>query len=159
MAFYPTLITLHILTAGIWIVSLIISPLFNKAINRQKGQPAEKSLISVALISSNIIGSIGAMGLLLTGIILVILNPGYNFFQFSANHWLVSKQIIMIVILFLTFAKLIPSAKKARISMSGNEPLGAETYSNLKAVNKTSLIINILVVVNLLFALTHRFLG
>ena len=58
----------------------------------------------------------------------------------------------------MIFARLIPSAKKTRLSIT-DEPVGEETYTNLKTVQKTTTIINVLVLVNLFFALTHRLMG
>lgn len=159
MTFYPTFVVLHIITAGLWIANIIATPIFMKAIKKESGTPAESKLISLHLVFSNLLGSVGAMGLLITGVVLTSLNPGFGFFDFSANHWLATKQIIMVILLALIFAKLIPSAKKTRIALGKDSIVSDEAKSAFQQVNKVSLYINILVVLNLLFAVTHRFMG
>jgi cytochrome bd-type quinol oxidase subunit 2 len=163
MEYYPTLITLHIIFAGGWIISLVTDSFLKQFISRRKGLPEEKTLISLYLNFSNLIGIIGSIGILLTGIIMVIMNPGYGFFQMTANHWLTTKQILTVVLLIVIFVFVIPNAKKLRKSIndeiSKQESLGDEAYKNLSRAYRLNIIINVIVLINFLFAITHRFLG
>jgi hypothetical protein len=163
MEYYPTIITLHIIFAGGWIISLITDLFLKRFISKRNGLPDEKILIGLYLNFSNLLGIIGSIGILLTGVIMVIMNPGFGFFQMTANHWLTTKQILMVVLLIVIFAFVIPNAKKLRTSIN-NEinkqiPLGDDAYRNLRKAYRLNFIINVIVLINFLFAITHRFLG
>ncbi len=163
MEYYPTIITLHIIFAGGWIISLITDLFLKRFISKRNGLPDEKILIGLYLSFSNLLGIIGSIGILLTGVIMVIMNPGFGFFQMTANHWLTTKQILMVVLLIVIFAFVIPNAKKLRTSIN-NEinkqiPLGDDAYRNLRKAYRLNFIINVIVLINFLFAITHRFLG
>lgn len=159
MYYYPILLTLHIIFAGIWLVNFLSDFVFRKNIASAKGSIAEKELISLYMKFVNLLGIIGSMGILITGIILVLMNPGYSFFQFSANHWLTSKQVLMVVILILIFTRVIPVAKKLRaalhLDIKEAGPLEEQTYINLNKLYSVNFITNLLVLINFLFAVTH----
>ncbi len=161
MQFYSLILTLHIVFAGIWLVVFIADPIFKSSINKAKGKSSEDNLISVYLKFVNMLGMIGALGILITGIVMVSMNPGYGFFQFSANHWLVSKQIVMVVILILLGWKVIPTAKKLRLSITAdlNSPVEDKTqvHENLKKLYSVNFQMNLLVIINFLLAITRVF--
>lgn len=163
MEFYPTLITLHITFAGIWLINFLTGMVFKSTIRNNKQKSGEKKFILLYLRFINLFGIIGSMGILITGIILTAINPGYGFFQFTANHWLVSKQIIMVAILVAIFAFIIPSAKKLKSNLGsdleGGNQISVEGYDNLNKLYKLDMTINLLVLINFLFAITHRFIG
>jgi hypothetical protein len=65
--------------------------------------------------------------------------------------------------LIILGAFLIPTAKKVRTSI-GNDlekqgGLSEEGYKNLQKLFKLNMIINLIVLINFLFAITHRFFG
>ena len=161
MEFYPTLLTLHIISAGIWLSNLISSQILKKFIIKNKQKPGEKKFIILSATISNAIGMTGAIGILITGIIMTAMNPGYGFFQMSANHWLTAKQIVMVIILVIIFAFLIPRAKKVNAELNkdleGPEPISAEGYQNIMKMGKLGMTVGMLVVLNFLLAITHRF--
>lgn len=148
---YNIVVTLHIILAGIWLTNVLL----NLSIKLNgSDQLQRKTIISLFLKLTNLIGMIGAVGILITGIYMTVANPAYSFFQFSANHWLVSKQVVMIVILVMIFAMLIPNAKAIRSQlMGGGESLDIVVLAKL---NKITWTINILVIINILFALSRR---
>ena len=113
MSFYPTIMTLHIICAGIWLVAFIMDIIFKNKIKSKFDNP-DKQVISFYLLFGNLFGSIGSIGILITGILMVSMNPGYGFFDMTANHWLATKQIIMVVILIIIFAQLEPTNKKLK---------------------------------------------
>ncbi|AFN73901.1 hypothetical protein MROS_0658 [Melioribacter roseus P3M-2] len=156
MEFYPTLLTLHIIFAGGWLFSAIIDRPFKSYIAANNDNKSKEKLIGLYLVLTNKLGMAGAVGILLTGIIMVILNPGYGFFEFTSNHWLVSKQILTLVILLIIFVFIIPASKDLRKSINDNN---GDPEANLKKIYKFNTIINILVGINFLFAITHRFFG
>ncbi len=154
MSFYNVLVTFHVLCAGVWITSGIATPLAKKLLNSENGY--NKNLILFILKYTNIVGIIGSMGLLITGITIVSLNDAYGFFKFSADHWLLTKQMLMLVILWIVFSRVIPTAKNVRnlLNAEGNE----EVLSGLAKLNSTNQIVFILVVVNILMALSKNFM-
>jgi hypothetical protein len=105
---------------------------------------------------------IGAIGILVTGIALV-LNSSYGFFRMTDNHWLATKQILMVVLLIIIGAVLIPTAKKLRAAIGSDLESGTqiteEGYKTLKKIFTLNLVINIIVLINFLFAITHRYFG
>ena len=163
MEFYPTILTLHIISAGIWLSNSIASPILKKFAIKNKQKSGEKKFIILRLTLVNILGMFGAIGILITGITMTSLNPGYGFFQFSANHWLAFKQTIMVIILLIIFVLIIPRAKKIRAELGTDlenpAPLSEEGYNNLAKLGKLGAITGILVVLNFLIAISHRFIG
>jgi uncharacterized membrane protein len=163
MEYYPTLITLHIIFAGGWLISLITDIILKRFITRSKGTNSEKVLIDLYLTATNLPGIISSSGILLTGILMILLNPGYGFFDMSANHWLATKQILMVVLLLIIFVFVIPAAKKIRneinAEMESTSKISDDTYKYLSKIYKLNMTVNIIVVLNFLFAITHRFIG
>ncbi len=151
MNIYPTYITLHILFAGIWLSFFITELILRGRINKEVS--VKENVLSY-LMFTNIFGISGSIGILLTGIMLV-LNSGFGFFDMSSNHWLAAKQIILVVILLITFSMVIPTAGEIRRELekdSDKMPMG-----NIKKLFKANIIINFLVLLNFLFAITYRF--
>lgn len=163
MEFYPTIFTLHIIFAGIWLVNFISGPVLKNFIIKNKQKPGERKFIIMFLTLTNLFGMIGSTGILLTGIGMTALNPGYGFFQMTANHWLATKQIIMVILLLIIFVYVIPQAKKIRTSLGSDldssAPISEEGYKNLAKMGKLGTTINVLVLINFLLAITHRFFG
>ncbi len=149
---YNIIVALHILIAGIWLSNVLLNLALKLTGNNDDSK--RSVLILFYLKYSNIIGMIGAVGILVTGIYMTAANPAYSFFQFSANHWLVSKQIVMIVILALVFALLIPNAKAIKKQLQNGG--GTADDQLLGKLNKITWTINILVIINILFALSRR---
>ncbi len=150
---YGVLVTIHIILAGIWISNLIFS-LAVKVKYSSDFNEADKSVLSLYLKYINLVGIVGSMGVLITGILVVMLNPAYGFFVFSANHWLASKQVLMVAILGVIFAALIPTAKAVRAAYI--QGAGNSNEALLKKLSKINWTVNILVILNLLFALSRR---
>ena len=151
MNLYPTYITLHILFAGIWLSFFVTEFILRGRINKET---SVKENISSYLMFTNIFGISGSIGILLTGILLV-LNSGYGFFDMSSNHWLASKQIILVLILIITFSMVIPTAGEVRRELEKDSE--SIPKASIKKLFKANFIINVLVLVNFLFAITYRF--
>ena len=156
--------TLHIIFAGMWLINLISDSVLKGYILKNKDKSGEKKLIHLYLTFSNLFGMIGSLGILITGIALVSLyHPYYRFFQMNGNHWLTAKQILMVVLLIIIGVFVIPTAKKVRSSI-GNDlenqlGLNDAGYKNLQKLFKLNMVINIIVLINFLFAVTHRLFG
>ena len=149
MRFYNTYITLHIIFAGIWLIFFIVEKILKGQIKKSTQPELKQNNIELYLNFTNLFGIIGSMGIVITGIIITSLNPIYGFFSMANNHWLATKQIIFVGILLITFLGIIPTAKKIKYDFD-NEQL-------LNKVFKFNLILNSLVILNFLFAITHRF--
>ncbi len=150
---YPTLVTFHVIFAGIWLSFFIIELVLRKQI--EKNFEADK--VSNYLIFSNTFGIISSLGILVTGIFIVTMNSQYGFFDMTSNHWLATKQIILLIILIITTSLVIPNSKEVREKLE-NKKLES-TDSGLKKLLRANQIINYLVLINLIFAVTHRFYG
>jgi uncharacterized membrane protein len=157
MKYYPTIVTLHIIFAGIWLIFFAADILLKKQIRETTEKQIKSRFISLYLVFTNMFGIVGSGGIAITGIILVLLNPGYGFFDMSHAHWLATKQILFVIILLNTFLRIMPSAKKLRISLQNDEQ--EETDNLFRSIAKTNLLINTLVILNFIFAITHRFIG
>lgn len=147
---YPAFVTFHIIFAGIWLAFFIVELTLRKQIIKEK----TKDKMSIYLNYSNTFGIIGSVGILITGIAIVLMNGHYGFFDMSANHWLATKQIILVIILILTGVMVIPNAKKVRMKLEDNQL--DESIAELNKVFLSNQIINYLVLINLIFAVTHR---
>lgn len=152
---YQIIVALHIIFAGAWLIFFAADIIIKKKIYSTASNEIKNQFISLYLQLTNLFGIVGSVGIAITGITMVILNPGYGFFDMTHAHWLAAKQIVFVIILFLTFAKIIPSAKKLREAISASNQNNIDT--NLEAVIKFNKFINILVIINFIFAITHRF--
>ena len=156
MDFYPTTKTIHILIAGIWLCFFIIEFLLKTQIKKTDSSTTKEILIRQYVKLTKLFAITGSIGILITGIYLVINNSHYGFFNMSNNHWLATKQILFVIILINIFLNIFPTIKKVNLTI--NEP-GKETNQtkNLNKLFKANLLINILAILNLLFAITHKF--
>jgi hypothetical protein len=161
--YYLEILTLHIIFAGAWLLSFISDSLLKKFILANTNKSGERKFIHLYLSFINLGGMIGASGIMLTGILMVIINDGYGFFQMGNNHWLATKQILMIVLLLLIGAFIIPTAKQVRaaigIDLETGSPISADGYKNLKKLFTLNRVVSIIVLINFLFAITHRLLA
>lgn len=156
---YSILLIIHIISAVIWIGYLPSEIFLIKTINSLKDSTIKKIFILKFLRITNLTGMLGAIGILLTGTLLVIYSSYYKFFELTANHWLTTKQIIMIIILLFTFFYLIPAAKKLRVKLTSELQLNENEIENsLKKFFNYCYIEKSLVLINFLLAITHKYL-
>lgn len=167
MFVHSILLVIHILSAVIWLGFFPIEIIMRRKIiklsmrtDTQSETGFLRSLISDYLQLNSLTGKIGLIGILLTGILLTSFLPYYSFFNFTANHWLATKQIIMIIILIFVGTIYMSRAKKLRLSLSMNESfITEEVVFLVKKFGWISLAIHILVLINFLLAITHRFIA
>ncbi|MDF1611943.1 MAG: hypothetical protein AB1695_08845 [Stygiobacter sp.] len=152
--FYSSLVTLHIIFAGIWLSNFLVDLFLRKYLT------SSNRILDIYLKIINLLSSFSAVGILTTGILLV-LNSGYGFFRMTDNHWLATKQILMVVLLVVIGAFVIPTAKKLRSSLSNSDSIlnSEESKIYLKKLLFYNNIINTIVILNFLFAITHRYFG
>jgi len=160
---YFFILKLHIIFAGIWLINLATDALLRRYIVNNKGKTGEKKLIHLYLTFANLFGMVGALGILITGITMVAENPAYGFFSMGSNHWLATKQILMVVLLVILGAFIIPAAKKVRAAIGKDlenpEMMDGDGYKSLQKLFKLNNAINMIVLINFLLAITHRLFG
>ena len=151
---------LHIIFAGMWLINLAAYPILRRSVLQNKNKTGEKKFIHLYLTFANLFGMVGGIGILTTGIFMVTDNSLYGFFQFTANHWLTTKQVLMVILLIIIGTIVIPTSKKVRTAMGSNfeknEPLGEDVYNNLNKLFKWNVVINLIVLINFLLAITHN---
>lgn len=161
--YYLLILTFHVIFAGIWLINFGSDILLRRHIVANKNKIGEKKFIILYMTFANLFGMIGAIGILITGVAMVAENPAYGFFSMSSNHWLATKQILMVVLLIILAGFIIPAAKKVRaaigMDLESLSVLSDDGYKNLQKVFKLNTTINIIVVINFLLAITHRFIG
>ncbi|MCX8056762.1 MAG: hypothetical protein N3F03_04015 [Ignavibacteria bacterium] len=147
---YPIILLIHILSAIIWLGFFPVEISLIKSIKKETNEDFKKLLVQKLLNLTNLTGMIGSIGIILTGILLVVISPVYNFFEVKANHWLTTKQFIILIILLITFLFIIPVSKKIKNSSADNS-LNFQKFVRWAYTEK------ILVLINFLLAFLHRF--
>lgn len=153
-------LALHVLSAALWLSVIPAAMILNKEIKDSAKTPAALGLIRSLVKFIGFAGNVGGNGVLITGIIMVLTFGYYSFFQFDANHWLTSKQVLMIVLLAIVFAVVIPASKKIKAGLALNASSVSEDV--MKQVGKLvtwSYISGVLIVLNFLFAYSRRLIG
>lgn len=150
---------IHVISVIVWLGVIPTDLLLRKTIRAKKGTESEKTLLSFWLKITNLGGMAGATGIILSGMFLSI-SMNYGFFQFAsgANHWLYTKQFVITIVMILIGAVGIPTAKKIRLgieeSVAENSHLSEEVYKKIALLEKVLTAVNLLIVINLLLALT-----
>jgi len=155
MEVYPTFVTFHIIFAGMWLIYFITERVLKSQITNAHNLDLKNYSILVYIQFSNLFGVIGATGIIATGILMVMQNSSFGFFDMTNNHWLATKQILFIIILLNIFIGIIPTSKKIIDQMSITEDNGVDKL--LSKFYRANMLINILVLLNFIFAITHRF--
>ncbi|MFA7227781.1 MAG: hypothetical protein WC061_02000 [Melioribacteraceae bacterium] len=160
---YLLISKLHVVFAGAWLINFVTDLILRSHILSNKNKIGEKKFIHLYMTFANLFGMIGAGGILITGIALVLENPAYGFFSMSSNHWLATKQILMTVLLIILVTYIIPTAKKVRVAigrdLESSSAISEDGYKNLQKLFTLNTVINMIVLINFLFAITHRFFG
>lgn len=150
--FYPLILLFHILSAIIWLGFTPVEISFINSIKKENNKQNKDLLVTKLLSLTNLTGMIGSIGILLTGIFLVIISPFYHFFEMKANHWLTTKQFVILIILLITFVFIIPISKTIKSSMNNN--FDEKAFKKFVSWTYTE---KILVLINFLLAFLHRF--
>ena len=158
---YSFIYIFHLIFAGIWLINFLTDFLLRGYVIKNRNKIGEKKIIHLYLTFANLFGMIGALGILITGITLVSVNSAFGYFQTSINHWLTAKQILMTILLIILAVFVIPTAKKVRAAigkdLESHSAISEEGYKKLHELFKLNTIINIIVLINFLLAITHRF--
>lgn len=151
----------HLIFAGIWLINFLTDFILRGYIIKNRNKNGEKKFVHLYLTFANLLGMIGAAGILITGITLVSLNSSFGYFQTAANHWLTAKQVLMTLLLIILAVFIIPTAKKVRTAIGKDlespSAISDEGYKYLHELFKLNTTINVIVLINFLLAITHRF--
>jgi hypothetical protein len=148
--FYPLLILIHLLCAVIWLGFFPVEIYLIKSIKKESNSDIKNNLVQKLLALTNLTGMIGSIGIILTGIFLVLISPLYNFFEMKANHWLTTKQFVILIILVITFALIIPTSKKIKNYSDTNS-------KDFKKFVRWAYTEKILVLINFLLGFLHKY--
>lgn len=155
MEYFVLLKALHIISAVIWLSVIPLTLTMKKLLEKPEVQ--KKNILPVFMKQTELLSRIGMIGILATGITLSI-QLGYGFFKFASpgGHWLYTKQLLMLGIIYLIVVKLIPSSKKLNAMMKEqkeDQPPSEEMNLQLKKVASAGNGIVILVVISFLLAI------
>lgn len=155
MNYYPTILTFHIVFAGLWLIYFVAEIILKSQIKNAANIELKNQAIKMYLKFSNLFGIVGSIGIALTGVLLVWQNSGFGYFDMTNNHWLATKQILFVIILINTFFTIIPTSQEIKARMSNTEDNGVD--KQLNKFYKANMLINVIVIANFIFAITHRF--
>ncbi len=155
------LLALHVISAALWLSILPAQMVLGKSIAKAGKSGSTKDLASSLVSFIGFAGNVGGNGVLITGIAMVLHTSYYGFFDFSGNHWLASKQILMVFLLGIVAFVVIPVSKKirAKISASVHVSLEDDTIVLLSKLMTWTKISAVLVILNFLFAFSRRITG
>lgn len=149
---YPIILLFHILSAIIWLGFFPVEISLFRSIKKEHDLMNKNLLLTKLLSLTNLTGMIGSIGILFTGIILVLISPFYHFFEIKANHWLTTKQVIILIILIITFTAIIPISRKIKDSV--DKAFDEKSFRKFVRWAYTE---KILVLINFLLAFFHRY--
>ncbi|MBI2417626.1 MAG: hypothetical protein HYV28_06925 [Ignavibacteriales bacterium] len=163
MLAYQYFLVLHIVSAVVWLGMIPAEFILSKYILNSEGKNSNRELTAVWLKLLNLSGMLGLTGILISGIGMVYLHPVFGFFRFSADHWLVSKQIITLALIVLTGVYFIPLGKKTRLALgadlTNNTPLANEVFATIKKLSGLAKIMAGLLIINFIFGILHSILS
>src|SRR5690349_9192033 len=151
-------LVIHIISAGIWITQFVIEMAFVPILRAQRGKPLELALTLTQWRVLSLMGQVGGMGILLTGLALIAVD-GFGLLGIGGSFtptWLLIKQLVYIVAMILVGALIVPY--NARIEKQLAE--AAESASVVtpevrrlsERVRNASFMVNLLVLVNIILA-------
>ena len=142
---FSILIALHLLFVVVWFGYAPAEWYIRKKIQSAHGSQSENILLGLYLKLGNLVGMIGSLGVLVTGVVLSVIGP-WGFFQ---SHWISAKQIVMIFILLDLFTFLIPTASKISKEFRANANIVTDGIrKNLTRFAVAVTIQNVLILIN-----------
>lgn len=151
------LLALHIIAAGIWIAQLAAEVAFTAVMRGSQGKPIELPLLMAQGRVLSFMGQVGGIGILLTGFALLWAD-GLSFLGIGGftPTWLLIKQIIYVIAMFVALAVLVPQQRKLIPQFieaaRGTPTVTPEIRQLSNRLTWISRFINLLVVINILLA-------
>jgi putative copper export protein len=152
----------HIISAGIWVSGFAVDIAFNRLLKNNAGKPVELPLQMARLRVHSVMGSLGGIGILLTGLILTVsLNYGVFNIGGMTPTWLLIKQFIFLIALLIVFVVVTPAQRRLvpliAAAAQGTPKMTSEIEAGIERMNQLGLVINALVVVNIILGVWKPF--
>jgi len=151
-------LVIHIIAAGIWIAQFVVQLAFASILRMQRGRPLELTLTLTQWQVLSIMGQVGGIGILLTGLGLTAVD-GYGLLNIGGNFtptWLISKQLVYIVAMILVATLVVPYTARIEAELAemaaGASTVTPEIRALSERVRNASLLVNLLVLVNIILA-------
>ncbi len=148
-------LTLHIISAGVWVSQFVAEWALERFAERVKGKPGEVALVMAQGSVASLMGTVGGMGILVTGLLLTF-QFHYGILGIGGVYtptWLVIKQIIFIVAMGIIGAVVTRSARQAMPALiqalSSGQPVPAEAKPVFDRAMLASRLVNLLVLINI----------
>jgi len=139
------LLSLHIISAGLLISQFFVDFAMSRYISRAKGQPGGQLLGMAQGQLLALLGQLGGVGVLITGIGLISID-GYAFFGIGGftPTWLFIKQVLYVISIVIVGAVITRGMREMRAAGSSGEIP--------QRVQMASYLVNVLVLVNIVLA-------
>lgn len=151
------LLVIHIISAGFWISQFLVEFVFRRLQKRAEGTPTELTLMTTSMQLLGSLGQLGGMGILLTGLGLVILE-GLGFLGIGGPTptWLVIKQVIYLILLGMVFTLIRRGSERLEglleQAKTADGIVTPEIREQAAGFGKIALLHNLLVLVNIILA-------
>ncbi len=151
------LLTLHIISAGIWIAQVAAEFAYRSVMRGSQGKPIELPLLMAKVRVVNFMGQVGGIGILITGFAL-LWTDGLTFLGIGGftPTWLLIKQIVYLMAMGIAFLVIIPTQRKLVpqfIEAARGTPTVTPDIRKLAGqMTNASRLVNVLVLVNIFLA-------
>jgi hypothetical protein len=151
------LVVAHIIFTGVWISQFAIDIAFRRVMRGSKDKPVELPLLMAQIRVVSLIGQIGGIGILVTGLGLLAIS-GYGFLNIGGltPNWLLFKQVIYLAAMGLVLLVFIPTERKLGpqfvAAAKGTPAVTPEIRALHIRLQMTSNLINLLVLINIMLA-------
>ena len=148
-------LVVHIVSAGIWVSQFVAELALERFASVLKGKPSEAALALARGNVNALMGTVGGVGLLISG---VILTAGFHYGVVGIGGvftpvWLSIMEIIFVIAMGLVgmtitapFRRLKPVLQQA---VDANQPLSSELKSSMDRLILMSRIVNVIVLINI----------
>ncbi|MCC7448518.1 MAG: DUF2269 family protein [Anaerolineae bacterium] len=152
------LLVIHIISAGIWITQFVIEMAFVPILRAQRGKPLELTLTLAQWHVLSVMGRVGGMGVLLTGLGLIAVD-GFGLLGIGTGFtptWLLIKQLVYIVAMILVGTLVVPYTARVEHELAeaaeGTSIVTPEVRQLSERIRNASLAVNLLVLINIILA-------
>ncbi|MEP7292810.1 MAG: hypothetical protein ABI835_13590 [Chloroflexota bacterium] len=142
------LLALHIISAGAWISQFIAEFAMERFARKMSGKPGAQLLGMAEGQVASLLGQIGGIGILLTGLGLIGVD-GYALFGIGGYTptWLIIKQVVYVVAMAIVGGVVIRGTRGLEAAAAAGQPVEIPSR-----VIMASRLVNVLVLVNIFLA-------
>jgi len=147
---------LHIIAAGCWFSILFANIAMMGNLGRSQGTIGELYLMRSIISIGSVMGNIGGIGILISGLGLIVIQQ-QGIFPFGVVNWRALKQTIFVILLAMTFGLMLPRVKTLRRliaeELAGPDAAKGATNglrSQLGGIRTIGMMMNLLVLLNII---------